>query len=248
MGFFGRVVPAPVLAPMKAFVRWWEGQPPVDGVDFGDLRRVRPVSRAFGTDRGQAIDRYYVERFLDSCREDIRGRVLEIGEDTYTRRYGGDKVARSDVLHVHDRNPRATIVGDLSHAPHVPNDSFDCIILTQTLQLVFDLPGAMRTLERILAPGGVLLLTVPGMSQVAADSEWGKTWYWAFTALAVERLLREVMQASDITVAIHGNVLATTAFLHGLATSELTAAELDAVDPDYQLLITARAVKGAAPL
>jgi len=48
-------------------------------------------------------------------------------------------------------------------------------------------------------------------------------------------------------VAIHGNVLATTAFLHGLATSELTAAELDAVDPDYQLLITARAVKGAAP-
>ena len=246
MGFFGRVVPAPVLAPMKAFVRWWEGQPPVDGVDFGDLRRVRPVSRAFGTDRGQAIDRYYVERFLDSCREDIRGRVLEIGEDTYTRRYGGDKVERSDVLHVHDRNPRATIVGDLSHAPHVPNDSFDCIILTQTLQLVFDLPGAMRTLERILAPGGVLLLTVPGMSQVAAESEWGRTWYWAFTGLAVERLLREGMQAPDITVAVHGNVLAATAFLHGLATSELTAAELDAVDPDYQLVITARAVKGAA--
>lgn len=244
MGFFSRVVPAPVLEPIKALVRWWDGQPPVSGVDFGDLRRLRPISRAFGTDRGQAIDRYYVERFLDARREDVRGRVLEIGESTYTRRYGGDRVERSDVLHVHDRNRQATIVGDLSDAPHIPDDSFDCIILTQTLQLVFDLPGAMRTLHRILAPGGVLLVTVPGMSQVAADSEWGRTWYWAFTGLAVERMLRDLMQAADVTVEVHGNVLATTAFLHGLAASELTAEELNTADPDYQLLITARAVKG----
>ena len=244
MGIIGKVVPAPVLKPAKALVRWWQGQPPVSGMNLGDLRRLEPISRSFGTDRGLAIDRYYIERFLDSRRADIRGRVLEIGEDTYTRRFGGKQVATSDILHVHDRNRRATIVGDLADAPHIPDASFDCIILTQTLQLVFDLPAAMRTLHRILAPGGVLLATVPGISQVAVHSEWGKTWYWAFTALAVERLLWEHMQAEQVDIDTHGNVLASTALLYGLASEELETEELDTVDPEYQLMIVARAMKG----
>jgi len=244
MGMIGRVVPAPVLKPAKAFVRWWQGQPPVSGMNLGDLRRLEPISRSFGTDRGLAIDRFYIERFLDARRADIRGRVLEIGENTYTRRFGGDQVTRSDVLHVHDRNRQATIVGDLAAAPHIPDDSFDCIILTQTLQLVFDLQSAMRTLHRILAPGGVLLVTVPGISQVAVHSEWGKTWYWAFTSLALERLLREHMMAADVDIEVHGNVLTSTALLYGLASEEMTAEALNTSDPEYQLMILARATKG----
>jgi SAM-dependent methyltransferase len=243
MGMVGRVVPAPLLAPIKAAVRWWQGQPPVDGIDFGELRRLQPISRAFGTDRGQAIDRYFVERFLEVHQSDVRGRVLEIGDSTYTRRFGGDRVTKSDVLHVHDRNRQATIVGDLAHAPHIADASFDCIILTQVLQLVFDLPGAMRTLQRILAPGGTLLLTVPGISQVAATSEWGDTWYWAFTLQSVKRLLAESMPGCNVQIAFNGNVLASAAFLYGLAARELTEAELHSQDADYQLLITARVTK-----
>lgn len=247
MGVLGRIIPAPVLEPLKSMVRWWSGQTPVGGTDFGDLHRLTPISRAFGTDRGLAIDRYYVHAFLDAHRADIRGRVLEIGEDTYTRRYGGDRVTRSDVLHVHDRNRKATIVGDLAHAPHIPDDSFDCIILTQTLQLVFDVHAAVRTLRRILAPGGVLLLTVPGISQVSTGQEWGSTWCWAFTGVSVERLMRETMGAHSVDMTVHGNVMAATAFLYGLAAEELTSAELDTRDPDYHLLITARATKDPAP-
>ena len=41
----------------------------------------------------------------------------------------------------------------------------------------------------------------------------------------------------------YGNVLTTVGFLHGLAAEELTEAELDKHDRDYQLLITIRAVK-----
>jgi SAM-dependent methyltransferase len=245
MGLFARVVPAPVLKSAKSMLRWWEGQPQVHGVNFGDLRQLRPVSRAFGCDRGLAIDRYYIERFLDARRADIRGRVLEIGDNTYTTRFGGGLVSHSDVLHVNDRNPKATIVGDLTDLPQVADDCFDCMILTQTLQFIFDLPAAVRTLNRILAPGGVLLVTVPGMSQIA-DSEWGTTWYWAFTSLAIQRLLREGMPTSGIDVVVHGNVLAATAFLQGLAASELTDEELGTLDPQYQLLITARAAKGQA--
>ena len=246
MGWIGRILPQPLLRPAKALVRWWQGQPRVSGMNLGDLRRLEPVSRSFGTDRGLAIDRYYIERFLGAHCDDIRGRVLEIGEDTYTRRFGREQVTRSDVLHVHDRNRRATIVGDLADAPQIPDASFDCIILTQTLQLVFDLRAAISTLHRILAPGGVLLVTVPGISQVAVHSEWGKTWYWSFTALALDRLLSENMRTKDLDIRVHGNVLASTALLYGLASEELLPEELDTVDPEYQVIIVARAVKGAS--
>ena len=59
-------------------------------------------------------------------------------------------------------NPQATIVADLTDAPHIPDDTFDCAIVTQTLQFVYDVRAAFATLHRILAPGGVLLATVPG--------------------------------------------------------------------------------------
>ena len=87
--------------------------------DWGGLRRLEPVSREFGYDRGLPIDRYYIERFLETHRLDVTGRTLEIGDDEYTRRYGGGRATRRDVLHVHARNPAATIVGDLIHAPQI---------------------------------------------------------------------------------------------------------------------------------
>jgi hypothetical protein len=109
-------------------------------VRFGDLRRQIPVSRDFGFDRGLPIDRYYIESFLEKYAADIRGRVLEIGANTFTTRFGRDHVTQSDVLHVNNNNPVATIVGDLASADHIPSDLFDCVILTQTLQLIYDVP------------------------------------------------------------------------------------------------------------
>ena len=67
-----------------------------------------------------------------------------------------------DILMATEGNPQATIVGDLTDAPQIPSDAFDCAIVTQTLQFVYDVRAALATLHRILAPGGVLLATVPG--------------------------------------------------------------------------------------
>jgi len=217
--------------------------PPRGRVRFGDLRRLVPLSRDFGFDRGLPIDRYYIERFLAANAADIRGRVLEIGGNTYTRKFGADRITRSDVLHVNDSNPLATIVGDLSSADHIPTDSFDCVILTQTLQYIYDVSAALRTLGRILRPGGVSLVTFPGISQIPRGY-WETTWYWGFTTASARRLFEQVFSASSISVSAHGNVLASVAFLEGLATEELEREELDFSDPDYQTLITVRAVKG----
>lgn len=211
-------------------------------VDFGSFRRVTPISQDFGHERGRPIDRYYIEGFLARHTQDVRGRVLEVGERAYTRRFGGDRVTVSDVLHVVAGDPEATIIADLTAADHVPSDTFDCIILTQTLQLIYDVRAAAATLHRILKPGGVLLATFPGISQTY-DTEWGFTWCWSFTEVSAERLFGEAFGPSRTAVESHGNVLAATCFLHGLSVAEVTREELDYREPGYAVTVAVRACK-----
>jgi glycosyltransferase involved in cell wall biosynthesis/SAM-dependent methyltransferase len=213
--------------------------PPVGMVRFGHLRRLDPVSVEFGFDRGLPIDRHYIEQFLDRHAADVRGRVLEIGDASYTRQFGGDRVTHSDVLHVEEGNPAATIVGDLSRGDTLPSATFDCLILTQTLHLIYDLRPAIDTVYRILKPGGVALITFPGISQISRD-QWGEHWYWAFTSQSARLLFSETFPAAQVQVEAHGNVLTSISFLHGLAAKELRRAELDYRDPAYELLVTVR--------
>jgi peptidoglycan/xylan/chitin deacetylase (PgdA/CDA1 family)/SAM-dependent methyltransferase len=218
---------------------------PLGKVDFGSLRRLTPISLDFGCDRGRPVDRYYIENFLTQRAEDVRGRVLEIGENTYTRRFGGDRVTTSDVLHVVPGEPQATIIADLATADHIPTNSFDCIILTQTLQLIYDVRAAVSTIYRILRPGGVLLATFPGISQTY-DNEWGENWCWNFTKVSARRLFEEGFGAANVTVESFGNVMSAISFLHGLADEELTREELDYLEPGYEVTIAVRAVKPTA--
>ncbi len=219
-------------------------RPDVGRVRFGHLRRLTPVSREFGFDRGLPIDRYYIENFLARRSGDIHGRALEIGDNAYTRRFGGDRVSRSDVLHVKEGNPAATIVGDLTNADNIPSNTFDCLILTQTLHLIFDLRVALATINRILKPGGVALVTFPGISQIAID-EWKDYWCWSLTAISARKLFAEAFPMANLQVDVYGNVLAATSFLQGLAAQELRPEELDHFDPSYPVLITVRAIKPA---
>lgn len=223
-----------------------EARPPVGLTSFGDLRRLTPISRVFGFDRGTPIDRYYIETFLAGNATDIQGRVLEIGDDSYTRRFGAERVTHSDVLHVSDGNPNATIVADLESADHIPSNSFDCIILTQTLHLIYDVRAALSTLHRILKPGGVLLATIPGISQID-HYDWRSRWYWSFTALSAKRLFGEKFCDTHLKIETRGNVMAAVSFLHGLAVEEMRAEELEFEDADYQLTITVKAIKEAEP-
>ena len=219
--------------------RW----PPVGMVEFGSLRRLTPVSQSFGVDRGLCIDRYYIEHFLEQCSGDIKGEVLEVGDDIYTTRFGGEQVTGSDVLHVTEDNAKATIVADLTQADQIPSDVYDCIVLTQTLQFIYDVRKAVQTLYRILKPNGVLLVTCSGINRISRYDmdRWGE--YWRLTTLSASRLLEEFFPPSNVTVQGYGNVLAAVAFLHGLAASELRQEELDYCDPDYDILIGVRAVK-----
>jgi SAM-dependent methyltransferase len=225
----GRVVGRPVA-------------PPPGRVRFGDLRRTRPIATDFGYGRGGPVDRSYIERFLDRHATDIMGRCLEIGDASYLRQFGGDRLERVDVLHVDPNAPDVTLVGDLADEATLPPGVFDCVVLTQTLHLIFDFEAALRNVRRSLAPGGVLLMTVPGISHVDPGS-WGSTWHYSFSRPAVERMMADCFAGCEVTIGSHGNVLAAIAFLHGLGVGELTAAELDDDDEVYSLIHTVRAVQ-----
>src|SRR5262249_20779629 len=157
--------------------------------------------------RGRPIDRRYIERFLHDHAADIRGHVLEVGDAAYTRAFGGENVTRSDVLHVSESAPEATIIADLSNGDDLPSEAFDCIILTQTLHLLYDLRKAVHTFHRMLKPAGVLLLTVPGVSAID-HGEWGPSWHWSFTGTSLGKLLRDQFGADAVQVSQFGNVLA----------------------------------------
>ena len=227
----------------KAVLRRWRVWPPLGWVRFGGLRRSTPISARFGFDRGLPIDRYYIEAFLSRHAPDIRGRVLEIGDGAYTRRFGGPQVRRSDVLHAAPGNPAATLVGDLATGAGIPQAAFECIILTQTLQFIYDVPSAIQNVHADLKPGGVVLATVPGISQISRyDMErWGD--FWRFTPLSARRLFEGAFAGEALAVEAYGNVLAAVAFLHGLATEELRPRELAHNDEDYPVIITIRAQK-----
>ena len=212
-------------------------------VHWGNLRRTSPISTLFGTDRGQPIDRYYIESFLLRHSTDVRGSVLEIGDPAYTLKYGGDRVTNSNVLHAVAGNPQATVVGDLQTGQGLSDNTYDCMILTQTLLFIYDVHAAIANCHRSLKPGGVLLATFPGISQVVRYDmdRWGD--YWRFTDASTRRLFGNVFGPENVLVETHGNVLTACAFLYGLATSELKTKELDFHDPDYQVMITVRAVK-----
>jgi SAM-dependent methyltransferase len=234
-----RILPLSARRQIVRYTRW----PPVGWVRFGSLRRVKPISREWGLERGRPIDRYYIERFLATRSGDIAGHVLEIGDDTYTRKFGGDKVIKSDVLHVAETKPRVTIIADLTKGEHLSADSFDCVILTQTLQAIYDVAAAIGTVYRILKPGGIALATVPGISKISRYDmdRWG--YYWSFTSRSIRRLFETAFPSPNVQVSSSGNVLAAISFLHGLSVEELKPEELAYADPDYELVIEIRAVK-----
>ena len=132
--------------------------------------------------------------------------MLEIGGRSYVDRFGVSttepapgKVHRVDVLHVDASNPEATIVGSLTDLDTLPADTFDCIICTQTLHVIYDVETAVRMLHRALRPGGTVLVTVPGITASCRPDRdhWGD--WWRFTEGSSRRLFADVFGAARST-------------------------------------------------
>jgi SAM-dependent methyltransferase len=206
---------------------------------LGTLRRTAPLSQSWGRDRGSPVDRFYIARFVEQHRRDIHGHVLEIRQNTYADRYGSE-IRRCDVIDIDRANRRATIVADLTAADAIQPNQFDCFILTQMLQFVYDYQAVVAHAHRLLRPGGTLLATMPAISRIdrrlASD-------YWRFTVASCSALFGDIFGTEQIQVYSYGNVLAAIAFLAGMAQEELSYNELIAHDDHFPVIIAVRAIK-----
>jgi SAM-dependent methyltransferase len=200
---------------------------------------VQPVSLRAGWDRGTTINRYYLEQFLQEFSSDIYGRCLEFQSDDYTSRFGGDKVTKLDILHKDDGNNKATLVADLTKANNIPSNWFDCIICTYVLHGILEFDKAISELHRILKPGGVLLVAVPGFNRTYA----GGHPLWLFTPEGLHLVLARVFGAENVSVHAYGNSLTAAGYLRGLAAHEFTKGELNYHTLEFAVGVFARARK-----
>ena len=192
-------------------------------------------------ERGQPIDRYYIDKFLEENRADIKGICLEIRDNRYTGRYGAN-IEKADVLDIDKSNPDAAIYGDLRSLGAVKNNSYDCIILTQTLQYIDDLKAAVSECYRILKPGGVILATAPTMSRIDPHAEQVKE-FWRFTEGGLRYIFEQSFSPDKVRTGSYGNIATGLGFWIGQAAEELTKKELNRNDSDFPVLTSIKATK-----
>jgi SAM-dependent methyltransferase len=192
---------------------------------WGDFRRLDPFGPFGGAERGLPLDRLYTERFLYHNACDIRGAVLEYGHRRDAALFGGDRVARCDVV---------------GRADPPPDGGYDCILMLGALRFAADPAALIADCRRALAPGGVLLASAP--CAAAIDREDPDSDRWRFSAASLRRLLSTAFAASSIAVVAAGNRRTALAQLSGLSADELEPEILALHNPNAPLLVAARAV------
>jgi hypothetical protein len=203
---------------------------------------ILPVSEYFGEDRGTPIDRYYIEQFLGSARNCIKGDLLEIAQDTYIKQFGSD-IKSVNILHPVEGSPNATIIGDLTQVELLPADIADCFICTQTFNFIYNYQDAIKGSYKLIKPGGVLLATVAGISQISKFDmdRWGD--YWRFTTLSAKKSFEQVFGEGNVEVNYYGNCFAAITFLRGISLEEVNKKDLEIKDGNYPVTITIKATK-----
>lgn len=206
--------------------------------------KLKPKSNKFGFERGTPIDRIYIECFLEKESHHIAGNICEVAEDTYAKKFSNkNKNNTIHILHFTEDNRNATIIGDLTKIETLPDSTMNCLIITQTLNFIYDVKAAIKGIHHMLAKEGIALVTVAGICQISRYDmdRWGD--YWRFTDLSIKKLFCEYFDSEKIEVNTYGNVHSANCFLQGMAAEELTDKELFYNDPNYQIIITVKVVK-----
>lgn len=200
--------------------------PAPGAVDFGDLARQMPLCRRFGFSRGTPIDRYYLRKFVDAVRGEVRGEVLEVGGKLRNRDvYGFAGVTAFHALEL-TPEPGVSIVGDAHDPEVVPPESFDAVLAFNVLEHCAAPWVVAANMHRWLRPGGKAYCMVPSVQRVHRFPDD----FWRPMPQGMERLFSMFRRRR---LHVYGNPMTAVGALHGVAVEELRAGDLDAAHPDY---------------
>lgn len=202
-----------------------------------------PFSRKFGLEYGTSIARYYINHFIHENSDVIRGVICEVGDDRYTSCYN-THIEDNYILHVKGKGNGKVIELDLTKELPIELESkFDCVICTQTIQMIYDKEYALYNLKKMLRTGGSALLSFSSISQLSESdySSWGE--YWRFSDIAVKDFLLKEFDDDKIRMRPYGNFKAAIALLCGIPAEMIAEKELDYYDKMYQTIITASVEK-----
>lgn len=123
------------------------------------------------------------------------GRILDAGAGGAAyRRVLSQQASEYISLDISDERARPTVVGSVLALPFV-DCSFDTVFCSQVLEHVPKPEAALKELERILAPGGVLILSAPHLAYLHNEPHD----YFRFTRHGLVHLCSEVgLQVEEI--------------------------------------------------
>ncbi len=178
--------------------------------------------------------RAYILAFLQHYADKVRGRCVEFDPPVYQSWLQNDAVTSYDVWDTKP-SPHVTVVADLQQADNIPDRTFDTIICTHVLSAIRDVRRATAELHRLLAPGGLLLCTVPSILQKYAPHPRD---YWRFTKDSMADVLGDF---SRVEVHSFGNAATVAGSPYFLMVDHFPQAVLDTQDPECPSIIAAAA-------
>ena len=122
------------------------------------------------------LARYTTGRFLDvGCGTMPYRRLAEIHCDEYR------------ALDIEERTEGVDYIADVQDMPDITSESFHTVLAAEVLEHVPHPAAAVAEMGRILAPGGILLLSVPHLSRLHEEPHD----YFRYTEHGLEVLVRE---------------------------------------------------------
>ena len=200
---------------------------------------INPISEQFATERGTPVDRYYIQNFLKNHSQYIKGNVLEIEDNSYTKQFGKNAVEKSIVMDVCSTVPIVDFNANLESGEGIKNEIADCFILTQTLMYIFDLKSAAKNISRLLKCNGVALITCSGISQNSQRCMDNYGAYFNFNTAVFERMFEEQKDMQIVEVGSYGNVKTVSAHINGLCCEDLREEDFISNDKYYPLIVYA---------
>ena len=181
--------------------------------------------------------RHYIDLFLAQHSKAIHGRCVEFNPPYYRERYvGRPEVSKYDVWDVAP-GLDVSVVGDLMDASHLPDACFDTFICTHVLCNVPRPWLAASEMHRLLAPGGVALVTVPMVLQGYAPHPGD---FWRFTVDGLRVLFENFAR---VETAFFGNAATASGSPQYLMRNHFSRRVLDLHDPRCPSIVACAAWK-----